>query len=132
MASDNATVATVDGSGLVTAVGNGTATITAAAGGAAGSAAATVAQEVGAVTVTPPAATLVAWGDTVRLTAGASDANGHRVAGAELEWASDNATVATVDGSGLVTAVGNGTATITADGGRGCGIRSGDGGAGCA
>ena len=115
--SGDATVATVDGSGLVMAAGNGTATITATTGSASGSAAVTLAQTVSAVAVSPAADTLVAWGDTVRLTAEATDANGHGVAGAEFTWASDDATVATVDGSGLVTAVGNGTATITASAG---------------
>ena len=113
-ASDNAPVATVDGSGLVTTAGNGAATITATAGSASGTATVTVAQEVSAVVVSPPVDTLVARGDTVRLAAEASDANGHPVAGAELSWASSDTTVAAVDAGGLVTAAGNGAATITA------------------
>ena len=115
--SSNASVATVDASGLVTAAGNGTATITATSGPASGSAAVTVAQAVGAVAVSPAVATLVARGDTVRLTAEATDANGHAVAGAEFSWASGDTAVATVDSTGLVTAAGNGTATITATSG---------------
>ena len=112
--SSDTSVATVDASGLVTAAGNGTATITAAAGSVSGTAAVTVSQEVGAVTVTPAADTLVAFGDTVQLSAEAFDANGHWVEGAEFSWESDDDAVATVDASGLVTAAGNGTATITA------------------
>ena len=115
--SSNASVATVDASGLVAAAGNGTATITATSGSVSGSAAVTVAQAVGAVAVSPAAATLVARGDTVRLTAEATDANGHAVAGAEFEWSSSDVAVATVDASGLVTAAGNGTATIAATSG---------------
>ena len=66
-ASSAASVATVSATGLVTAAGNGTATITATAGSVSGTATVTVAQEVSAVAVTPALDTLVA-GDTLRLT----------------------------------------------------------------
>ena len=112
--SDNTPVATVDGAGLVTAAGNGTATMTAAAGGASGAAVVTVAQSPDSVAVLPVEATIAALGDTVRLAAEVFDANGHVVAGAEFVWASSDDAVATVDGAGLVTAAGNGTATMTA------------------
>ena len=111
--SSNASVATVSGSGLVTAAGNGTATITATAGSVSGSAAVTVAQEVSAVVVSPAEATLV-HGDTLRLTAGAVDANGHAVAGAEFEWTSSDTSVVAVDASGLATGVGLGEAEVSA------------------
>ncbi len=114
--SDNS-VATVVGSGLVTAVGNGTATITASAGTASGSAVVTVSPSVATVEVSPSVADLTALGATVQLTAEAFDANGHAVAEAEFSWESSDNSVATVVGSGLVTAVGNGTATITASAG---------------
>ena len=112
--SGDAAVATVDASGLVTAVANGDATITATSGSVSGNATVTVAQEASAVTVTPAAASIAALGDTVRLTAEALDANGNAVAGAEFSWESSDDVVATVDRVGLVTAVGSGTATITA------------------
>lgn len=67
-----------------------------------------------AVTVAPATAQLAALDATVQLSAEAFDANGHGVAGAEFEWGSSDDAVATVNGSGLVTAAGNGTATITA------------------
>ena len=70
-----------------------------------------------AVAVSPPEITLTALGDTFRLTAAAIDANGHAVAGAEFAWASGDTAVARVDDSGLVEAVGNGTATISATAG---------------
>ena len=104
----------MDGSGLVTAAGNGTATITATAGSASGAASVTVAQAADSVAVSPDEATIAALGDTLRLSAEAFDANGRAVADAEFSWESGDASVATVDGSGLVTAAGNGTATITA------------------
>ena len=116
-ASSDDAAATVSTSGLVTAVANGSATITATAGSASGSATVTVAQEVSAVAVAPAETTIAALGDTLRLTAEALDANGNAVAGSEFSWESGDAAVATVDASGLVTAVANGDATITATSG---------------
>jgi len=114
--SGDAGVAAVNASGLVTAAGNGTATITASAGGVSGSATVTVAQEVSAVAVSPAADT-VASGDTLRLTAEATDANEHLVTDAEFSWTSSDASVALVDANGLVTGVTEGEATITATAG---------------
>ena len=114
-------VATVDAAGLVTAAGNGAATITASAGSASGSAAVTVTQSVVSVDVSPSATELTALGATVQLTAEAFDENGHAVAGAEFSWESSDAAVATVDTSGLVTAVAEGVATITASAGSASG-----------
>ena len=112
-ASSAAAVATVSASGLVTAVANGSATITATAGSASGSATVTVAQEVSAVAVTPDTATVLE-GDTLRLAATASDANGQVVAGGGFVWASGDTAVAVVDASGLVTGTGAGEVEITA------------------
>ena len=116
-----ASVATVDAAGLVTAVANGTATITAASGGVSGTAAVTVTQALDSVAVSPTEATIAALGDTVRLAAEAFDANGHAVAGAEFSWESSAASVATVDVAGLVTAVAGGAATIIAMAGEASG-----------
>ena len=110
-------VAVVGSTGLLTARSNGTATVTATAGGMSGSATVTVAQAVAAVEMAPGSATLTALGDTLRLTAEASDANGHAVAGAAIGWASSDASVAAVDASGMVTAAANGSATIAATAG---------------
>ena len=110
-------VATVDASGLVTVAGNGTATITASVGSASGSAVVTVMQSVASVEVSPSVYELTALGQTVQLTAEAFDENGHAVAGAEFSWESSDAAVATVDAGGLVTAVAEGVATITASAG---------------
>ena len=120
-ASSDTLVARVDASGQVTAAANGSATITATAGSASGSAAVTVAQEVSAVAVSPAADTLLAFGDTVRLVAEATDANGHAVAASEFSWASSDTLVARVDASGQVTAAANGSATITATAGSASG-----------
>ena len=106
-------VAAVDTSGLLAAAGNGSATVTATSGAASGSAAVTVAQQVTVVNVQPVADTIVA-GDTIRLSAGAFDANGHSVSGSEFTWSSSDVSVAAVDASGLVRGVSEGRTTITA------------------
>jgi uncharacterized protein YjdB len=114
--SSNTSVATVDANGRVTAVGPGTATITATSEGRTGTAAITVRTPpptVATVTVTPANPQLLE-GRTVRLTATARDAAGNVITGRTVTWTSSNTNVATVDATGLVTAVRRGRATITA------------------
>ena len=111
--SDDASVAAVDASGLVTAIARGVATITASADEASGSAVVAVRQSVASVEVSPSAATIEPGG-TVQLTGEAIDSNGKAVVGAEYAWESSEAAVATVDAAGLVTGVAAGVATITA------------------
>jgi len=53
-------------------------------------------------------------GQTVQLTATLKDANGNTLTGRTVTWSSDNTAVATVSGSGLVSGVAAGAATITA------------------
>ena len=110
-------VATVDAAGVVTAEGNGTATITASAGPASGVAVVAVSQAIASVEVSPSMTELTSWGETVQLEAEAFDANGHAVTGAVFSWESADIPVAPVDGAGVVTAAGNGTATITSSAG---------------
>lgn len=111
--SSDSEVVTVDETGLAEAVANGEATIRAEVDDEAGTAAVTVAQGVASVQVSPDSAS-VEEGDTIRFQASAEDANGNEVAGAEIEWSSSDEAVATVDQEGLATAVGEGTAEITA------------------
>ena len=115
-ASSSSSVATVDASGLVTASGNGAATVTATAGSASGESAVTVMQAADSVIVTP-ASDMIALGDTLRLVAEAFDENGHRVDGATFAWSSNDASVARVDATGLVTGVAEGRAAIVATAG---------------
>ena len=110
-------VATVDGGGLVTAVGSGSAIVSAGAGEVSGSAVVTVTQSAGTVTVSPPADT-IAPGDTLRLVARVFDENGHPVEGAAFAWSSSDASVASVDRTGLVRGVAQGMATITVAAGQ--------------
>src|SRR5216683_58126 len=110
----NAAVATVNGTGLVTALAAGAAIITAACESANGTAAITSTNvPVASVTVSPPTAT-VTVGQTVQLTATPRDASGNPLSGRVITWASSSPTVATVNSGGLVTAPAVGTATITA------------------
>ena len=114
--SSDVAVATVDAGGLVTAVAEGVATITASAGEVSGSAVVTVMRSVASVEVSPSAQT-IGLGSTLQLTAEAFDENGDAVAGAEFSWESSDAAIATVDATGLVTGVAVGAATITATAG---------------
>jgi len=110
----DAAIATVNGNGLVTATGLGSATITATSEGKNDTAAITVtAVPVASVTVTPATASIVV-GATQQLSAVTKDAAGGTLTGRVVTWATNNAAVATVNGSGLVTAIGAGSATITA------------------
>ena len=118
--SSDASVATVGASGLVTAAGEGMATITANAGPASGSAVVTVKQPVVSVEVSPAAET-VGLGRTLRLVAVGFDESGDTVEDARFSWESSDVAVARVDASGLVTGVAEGTATITASAGSGVG-----------
>lgn len=111
-------VATVDEGGLVTAAGNGSASITATAGSARGSAAITVSQVIVAMDVVPTAATLFSLGDTLRLVAAGVDANGHAAVGLDVTWISENEAVASVDADGLVTAVRTGSTDVFAESGE--------------
>ena len=115
--SSDASVASVDDSGLVTAVGNGSATVTATSGDVSGSAAVAVAQAPAEVVVTPAEVALTAIGEEAQLSAEVLDGGGQVIAGAAVTWSSSDASVASVDGSGLVTAEGNGSATVTATSG---------------
>ena len=112
--SSNTAVATVASAGLVTAVGAGTAIITASSEGRSGTAAITVALvPVASVAVTPASASLLI-GQTSQLAAATRDSIGGTLSGRAVAWSSSNTAVATVSSAGVVTAIGAGTATITA------------------
>ena len=103
-------------SGLVTSVATGTATVTATAGTASGTVDVTVEQLAASIEVTPGASAL-APGEQIRLDGVVSDAEGNGITGAAITWESSNALVASVDDTGLVTAVIAGTAIVTASSG---------------
>ena len=119
-ASDHTNVATVDASGVVTAVAVGTATITvtSTAGGQTDTAVVTVTTQPVATLVSvaaTPTSIALAPGGTQQLTVKGTYSNNATplLAPANESFQSSDSTVATVSAAGLVTAVGNGTATIT-------------------
>ena len=107
--SSNTNVARVDQSGTVTAVGNGGATITATAqNGYTAQCSVGVSTSIISLSVSPTSKTLNI-GETVQLTGIKNPTS----ASEGTQWTSSNTSVATVSGSGLVTAKAAGTATIT-------------------
>ncbi|HEY6445567.1 MAG TPA: Ig-like domain-containing protein [Acidobacteriaceae bacterium] len=113
--SSNTSVATINGSGLATAVAAGTSTITASSGSVSGTAMLTVtANSVTSIAVMPNPATFAA-GSTQQFTATATYSNGTTGdVTSTASWKSSNTSAATIDSSGLATGVAAGTTTITA------------------
>jgi len=72
--------------------------------------------EIATLVIGPVDASLFALGANEQFNAFPVDVNGYPVAGVQLLWASSDPTVATVSEVGLATAMGDGTATITATG----------------
>lgn len=110
-----ATVATVDATGLLTAVGVGTSLVSVSLGDLGGSTTVTVTAAVlTAIDLTPATPTL-ALGTTQQLTATGrfSDATTQDVT-SQATWSSSAIAVATVDNAGLVTSVTVGSSTISA------------------
>jgi uncharacterized protein YjdB len=115
-------VATVTAAGLVRARAAGTALIVVSAaccgadttmvtveGSGAGGGSA-----IGSVAVSPSSVNGMTPGDERQFIATVKDVSGKKMNAATVAWSSSDATVATVDESGLVTAVGEGSATILA------------------
>ncbi|MBK7907397.1 MAG: Ig-like domain-containing protein [Gemmatimonadetes bacterium] len=120
--SSNPAAATVSGTGLVTAVANGSTQITASASGVTSTAVTvTVAQVVANVTPTPASVAFGAIGSTRQLAAALVDSSGAPVAGAPaVTWTREGTgTTASVSAGGLATAIAAGatdTAVATAGG----------------
>jgi uncharacterized protein (TIGR02145 family) len=106
--SSDKSVATVDDSGTVTALSGGTATITATAGEQQAECLLTV-KTVASVSLDKATLNLIS-GKTATLTATVLPATVTEA----VAWSSSNTAVATVDNTGKVTAIKEGTATITA------------------
>ena len=118
--SSNSAVATVSAQGLVSSLTAGTATISATSEGKIGNAQVVVTAppppSVASVSVTPPTRDLDIGGSAT-LIATLKDSTGAILTGRTITWATSAASIATVSNTGLVTAIGAGTATITATSG---------------
>ena len=106
----------VSGPGLVTSVGNGTATITASSGASSGTIMLTVSQRVATLLVRAPADTAFSLGIRSRFVADARDSLNAPVPGAfaPANWESSDVTVATIDEAGRALPLGGGGTEITA------------------
>lgn len=116
--SSSPVVASISPRGLVTARGNGTATITARSGNEFGTADITVAQLPSTIEITPANPSSITVGRNFRLTATVRDPRNHPIATARVSWLSSRPAVATVSSTGLVTARADGRTAITAKSGH--------------
>ena len=113
--SSNTAVATVTDAGQVLAIAVGSATISAVADGKSASVQVTVTPEQAAtVTVTPNTLTL-RTGNTRQLSATARNSQNVIITGRTFRWSSSNTSIASVDQTGLVTALTAGNVVVTAE-----------------
>jgi hypothetical protein len=113
--SGNPAVATVSGSGLVTATGAGTTSINAASGGKTGTAQLTVIPAPGGAPVRmelTPTTVSITVGASLQLQALAYDAQNQVTTAQPYVWTSSNTAAATVSVTGMVTAVAQGSSTV--------------------
>ncbi len=111
---NNATIARVSSSGVVTALTPGDVRIAASAFGVSATANVTVTARVVASVVVAPAMVTMRVGVSVPLQARTLDVDGSTLTGRTVVWTSSNTAVATVNAQGSVTGVTPGAATITA------------------
>ena len=107
-------VFSVDSDGVVTAVGNGTGTVTASTGNLSASASVIVDAPVAtAISISPDSVRLTEIGESAMFTARVTDQHGEDFS-ATVSWSSGAPAVFTVDSDGVVTAVADGSAMVTA------------------
>ena len=124
-ASGDTLVATVDPGGLATGIATGAVEITATSSSVVGRARVVVAVAAPTmVAVTPDSVSLMALGDTVRLSAEVLDQAGRPMPGAAVAWSSADPAVVSVDSTGLVRAEGSGATTVMATAGSASGSAS--------
>jgi hypothetical protein len=112
--SSNPSVASVSANGLLTGLAEGTSTITASSEGKSASGSVNVTPvPVASVSIDPPSATLD-LGEDAQLIATARSASGTPLTGRPFMWETTDETIASVTQTGLVTAHGIGTVTISA------------------
>ena len=122
----NPSVASINASGLATAVGSGYTQITAVSGGTVATSDLTVAisssstgTSTPSITVTPNTATETFTGETTQFiaTGNLTGSGSAQNLTNQVQWSSSNVQVATISSGGLATAVGGGTTTIVAQSG---------------
>ena len=116
--SSSPAVASVNASGTVIGVSQGTAVITARAllDQVSGTLGVTVTQvPVASVAISPPGAQTVFQGLTLQLAATLRDGSGNILSGRPVTWTSSNVSIADVSSTGLVTGITNGSVQITAE-----------------
>jgi uncharacterized protein YjdB len=114
--SANTTIAKVDSNGLITGVGAGTTTITVTVSGIAPVPVTTTVatRSLTSISVSPPSITMIGSGQTQPLTINGVFSDGSQQAlTTGVTFVSSNTAVASVDQTGLVTSIANGTATIS-------------------
>jgi hypothetical protein len=112
--SSNADVAAVAPNGVITAMRNGNATITASSGALSATTSLTVQQAPSSIDFSRRTHSFTSIGDTLRIAVVVRDAKGYAIAGVTPAWSTASAAVATVSADGLVTAKGNGTTNVVA------------------
>jgi hypothetical protein len=115
--SDDAVVATVAGTGTITARGVGTTTIRATSGAIGDSVRVTVTNDPFSIVLAAVRDTITAIGRTVAYTGEVRNEGGAILAGFPIAWQSTIGGVASVSGSGVVTSLGNGTTLVIATAG---------------
>src|SRR4029079_6028070 len=110
----NSGVATVDANGMVTAVAPGSATITGTVEGKSDISTVSVTQAPVATVAILPNPLAMSVTQSTQLSAVARDANGVVLTGRAVTWASSDNAIATVSPQGMLNAVAEGAATITA------------------
>jgi uncharacterized protein YjdB len=114
--SNNATIATVSNSGVVTGVAAGQTSIRATLNTLTSSVPVAVVNSniVSSVTLLPANLLEMKLGESSNIVATAFNSNGQSIPGATFTWQSDNSNFVTVSNVGRVTATGYGTANVTA------------------
>lgn len=113
--SSNVQVATVSSTGVVTGLSAGAATVSAVSEGRVGTASIVVlARLASTVTLTPSTANIII-GSTLQLASQVTDPSGNILPDRPITYASDNSAIASVNGTGLVTALAPGAVKITAN-----------------
>lgn len=113
--SSNVQVATVSSTGVVTGLSAGAATVSAVSEGRVGTASLLVlARLASTVTLTPSTANIII-GSTLQLASQITDPSGNILPDRPITYASDNSAIASVNGTGLVTALAPGAVRITAN-----------------